>query len=449
MEDYSIEQLEELLQKKKQKELVFKDIDAKGRPRITFDNSENLFNFYSIRIRHNEMTKNIDIDIPNQYFSSDTELNAKLAYLKTLARKHDLPPADLLEHVTLIANNHSYHPVRDWIDACAWDGVSRLQAYYDTFEIDYSVYEDETVYSRLKDTMMRKWALAAVAALYAPNFSCEGVLCLYGRQAAGKTTWIQSLLPPDKQNIWFKDGVTLDIKNKDSVLKVLGAWISELGEIDSTFKVSDIEQLKGFITEKIDVLRPPYERAANRYSRRTVMLGSMNRREFLSDTENRRFWPINVIRVHPIDQETFDIQQFWAEIKVMYQQVSALSATPKLRQRNNEYGWFLSPQERQELQQIQRVFKTLNPTEQLLENRVVTTLSGTAMAEWMNCTAILMACGRSNPSRADANITANWCREQGLDYKKDTKQFRVWIPPIADLTGLGHGQGLKYHPEKD
>jgi hypothetical protein len=98
---------------------------------------------------------------------------------------------------------------------------------------------------------------------------------------------------------------------------------------------------------------------------------------------------------------------------------------------------------------VQKVFKTLNPIEQLLENRVVTTLSGTAVAEWMNCTAILMACGRSTPSRADANITANWCREQGLEYKKDTKQFRVWIPPIADMSALNMGKGLKYQAEKD
>ena len=133
----------------------------------------------------------------------------------------------------------------------------------------------------MKEVMMRKWALSLVAALYHPNFSCEGVLTFSGKQGQGKTIWVEELIPQEYHNIWNKDAVTLDVNNKDSLFKALSYWITELGELDSTFKKSDIEALKGFITEKVDMIRSPYDRKANKYPRRTVFYATVNDDEFL------------------------------------------------------------------------------------------------------------------------------------------------------------------------
>lgn len=425
----TVEEIEQLLALKKSGLFEFNDLTSKKTPRPSQENAEQLFAFYNIRIRHNEMTKSTEIDIPSEYFHSDTEMNAKLAYIRNLYVKHDISDKNLDGYITAIANANSYHPVRDWIDSHTWDGVSRLELFYNSLETDPDLHIDAVEYEQLKETMMRKWALSAVAALYHPGFSCEGVLCLYGDQAAGKTTWFQSLLPAEYQNEWFKDAVALDVSNKDSLMKALGTWVTELGEIDATFKKSDIEALKGFITEKIDTIRPPYERVANKYSRRTVFVGTMNRQQFLQDDENRRFWPINVRRVHYAD---FDVGQFWAEIKQMYLRIQPLSATPRLRIENNEFGWFLTPAERLALTRVQTVFKSDDPVEELLANRVAGLQSMPGQETWQNTTAILTACGKAYPTKAELNTAAKWLRQQRYPYMKMTKQFKVWVPPVVN-----------------
>jgi predicted P-loop ATPase len=102
--------------------------------------------------------------------------------------------------------------------------------------------------------------------------------------------------------------------DKDSVKQCVSHWIVELGELESTFKKSDIDMLKAFVTKKTDELRLPYDRASTTYQRRTAFYASVNAREFLTDTSgNRRFW---VIPVKGIDvNDGVDMQQLWAEVK--------------------------------------------------------------------------------------------------------------------------------------
>ncbi|WP_420831724.1 VapE domain-containing protein [Bathymodiolus japonicus methanotrophic gill symbiont] len=54
---------------------------------------------------------------------------------------------------------------------------------------------------------------------------------------------------------YTKEGILLDVKDKDSMLHVLKCWIPELGELDSTFKRSDISALKAFLSMTEDEIR--------------------------------------------------------------------------------------------------------------------------------------------------------------------------------------------------
>ena len=66
--------------------------------------------------------------------------------------------------------------------------------------------------------------------------------------------------------------------------------IVELGELDATFRKSDIASLKSFITSDRDVLRRPYARLESEFVRRTVFLHRLTQSSFLHDpTGNRRF----------------------------------------------------------------------------------------------------------------------------------------------------------------
>jgi putative DNA primase/helicase len=421
IDDMSKDELKKLLMlmqaaTKKQSLIEFVDKNAKGVVKKTLENTQQLLDHYGITIRYNEMTKNHEYYIPNKEFHGDTKANAEMAYLKSLARDQELPVDDLFEHATYIANQNAYHPVRDWVDNIEWDGKDRLQDYYATIQTT-------DIELNLKETFMRKWALSVMAALYHPNFSCEGVLVLYGLQATGKTSQVYSYFPKELALDCVKTGVTLTVSDKDSVLKATSSLITELGELGATFKRSDIEQLKGFITEKTDVVRPPYERKANSYSRRTVFYATVDKLGFLQDEENRRFWVLNVSAVKA---PKYDLGQFWAQMKAMYFAVAPKITTLEDRIKHNEWGWFLSPAERQALKNSQSEFKSIDPIRELLDDKLYsaqdTVIKG---GEWKNSTAILLGCGKSNVHKSETNVVAAFCRENGYQYKPKGKMFYV------------------------
>ena len=414
--------------------LVFPDVRSNGDGKPTLANTEELLKFYKITVRHNEMTKMVDIDIPGEYFSADTADNAKLAFIQSLGRKHNLSVSDIFDHIVIIANRNCYHPVRDWIDSHTWDGQDRLEAFYNSVEL--------AAPNPLKKTMMRKWALSAVAALYHTNFGCEGVLTWSGEQGVGKTTFIERLIPRQYHNIWNKDAVIIETKNKDTLLKALSYWITELGEIDATFKKSDIEALKGFITERNDVIRPPFARTANSYSRRTVFYGTVNELEFLQDSQNRRFW---VLQVQSFRDTGLVPEQFWAQMKSIYMSIRDKIGSVDDRIANREYGWYLSPEERAQLQDEQQVFKTTDPIEETLEVNIIrnrlTVVGQAPPGEWMNVTAILQQCGW-RPNKKDLNTGGNWLRRNGYRPNR-LKQYFVEMADVVTTRAAPNWRDIK------
>jgi len=153
---------------------------------------------------------------------------------------------------------------------------------------------------------------------------------LKGGQGIGKTSFARKMALSDE---FFGESLTLDIRDKDTVLRAVSCWIGELGEIESTFK-SDINAIKGFITLSTDKVRVPYGREADDIPRRTSFIGTCNSNEYLIDeTGNRRYWtvPING-RMDLEALEKFDMLQLYLQI---YEQSA----------RDNIQGFRLTPEE--------------------------------------------------------------------------------------------------------
>ena len=122
----------------------------------------------------------------------------------------------------------------------------------------------------------------------------EQVMVLVSGQGMKKSTAVRQLLPPALRP-YFGDGVNLNLNSKDSIVEATSNWIAELGEIDATFRKSDIAALKAFLSRTVDVVRLPYDRRAQRVPRRTVFFASVNDPQFLQDTTgNRRYLPVNI-----------------------------------------------------------------------------------------------------------------------------------------------------------
>jgi putative DNA primase/helicase len=287
---------------------IFPDTAKKG-PLATIANIKALLDFYNIQVGYNLIKKDIEIRIPELELLKDNAKSNALIHIVSLANSHRLPRGGVEEFVEYLASDNPFNPAVRWITSQPWDGISRLGAFYNTITgAKDSVKESK----QLKETLMQKWMLSAVAAAFSPNGSAgSGILVLQGAQYMGKTKWFKELVPAELEIT--KDGMMLDPKDKDSVYQCVTNWLVELGEVDATFRKADIAHLKAFLTKDTDVLRLAYSRKTSEFARRTVFFASVNQEDYLSDpTGNRRFWTIECSAIN--HTHGLPMQQVWAEV---------------------------------------------------------------------------------------------------------------------------------------
>ena len=278
-----------------------------NRPLQIAENLKTVLDHHRVVVRYNQIAKDCEVLIPGFACVADESSNASMAKVTDLAIKAGMTSARVPEIVFSMAAQNVYCPVQTYISSKVWDGSSRFNQFVGQLVISRS---------KFAQFLVRKWLIQAIAAAYKPNgIANAGVIVLTGPQAEGKTRIFKDLTSGVPRA--FLEGATLDPANRDSVMAVVRHWIVELGEIDATFKRSDLAQLKAFITRQEDVLRRPYAPRESSYPRRTVFAGTVNDYGFLHDlTGNRRFWPIEVQSISR--DPTIDYQQLWAEVKTWY-----------------------------------------------------------------------------------------------------------------------------------
>lgn len=380
----------------------------KGKPLKHIDNLREISRRLGVVIRYNVIKKNEELIIPNQSFTMDNEANASLAWLSSECSLFNFPTDKLGEFITYLADQNQFNPVAKWIESKPWDGKPRVQALCETVTAKGNNTQE------LKNLLIKRWLVAAVAAAYLPDgISSPGVLTFQGAQYLGKTKWFKSLVPNELDLI--QDGMLLRPEDKDSVKQICSYWLVELGELDSTFRKSDIAQLKAFITKQVDILRPAYAKREAKYPRRTMFFGSVNPREFLHDaTGNRRFWTIECASIdHDHD---IDMQQMWAEVLTLWQ-----SGEP----------YYLSGAEMDILNSSNEDFMAVNPIEERLLNRLDWD-SPESLWRWEQASVVLMECGLDRPTNLDAATAGTLIRGRNGDQsKRVTGKKLLLCPPLA------------------
>jgi len=263
-----------------------------------------LLDAYRADARYNLMTHRLEIDTPAITCAPERRANHEITWWRQKCHAHGLNRDAAVEYLSLVSREH--HPVRDWIASLSWDGVDRVSTLIDTIDTD-----DE-----LAPILIRRWLLQCVAAVVEPKFRPTGVLVLQGPQGCGKTTWLSRLCPQDRDD-WIATGMHLDPTNRDDVQAVTRYWITELGELDATFRRADVAALKAFVDRRVDVYRSAYARREEETPRRTVLCASVNRSDFLADdTGNRRWWTVRVRSCHW--QHGIDLGQLWAQLMQLH-----------------------------------------------------------------------------------------------------------------------------------
>ena len=240
---------------------------------------------------------------------------------------------DIDNTIEEFSRTNEYHPFEDWILSRDWDGVSRYKELLDTVVV-------KERYKNIWNIYLQRWLIQGVQAAlgWREPKQISSVLIFVGEQYLGKTEWLKALAPTD----FRQEGVALDLRSfnaKDSIMRATMYPLVEIGEMDSTFRVSDVGALKNFLSLSHDVYRSPYGHRTIRWPRATSYFGSVNKKEFLVDeTGSRRFWPVEITKVY--HEHDIDLQQLWAEVVTWWKaghQWWLTAKENKLREANNRY----------------------------------------------------------------------------------------------------------------
>ena len=214
----------------------------------------------------------------------------------------------IFDAVNVVAKANSFHPVKEYLGGCVWDGVPRVE----TLLIDYLGAEDNA-YTR---AVTRKTLTAAVARVYNPGVKFDYMLTLRGRQGIGKSAILAKL-----GGEWFSDTFGT-MQGKEAYEQAIGVWIVEVGELAGMRK-AEAETIKQYITKQKDRFRPAYGRRSEEFPRQCIFIGTTNEQTFLRDaTGNRRFWVVDTPNEPSLDlwsdltPET--VRLIWAEAVEIY-----------------------------------------------------------------------------------------------------------------------------------
>src|SRR5690606_24702631 len=103
--------------------------------------------------------------------------------------------------VEVVARDHPFHPVREYLESLAWDGVPRIDAWLNTY-----LGVADTAYTR---AIGPRWLISAIARIQTPGAQADCALILEGPQGIRKSSALRVLAQP-----WFTDRLS-DLGSKD------------------------------------------------------------------------------------------------------------------------------------------------------------------------------------------------------------------------------------------
>ena len=387
----------------------FPHLNDDGHPLCTIENLQVLMQRLGVIVRYNVIAKAVEVLIPDSSFSRDNKDNVSLGYVLSECEKVRMSTKFVPQFLLMLADANLYNPVQTWVESTPWDGVSRLQAFYETVNTGGQMDKD------LKHLLMRKWLIQAIGAAFEPDgIAAQGILTFTGKQNIGKTTWFKRLAPEDLNLVYT--GHTLDVRSKDSQLIALKYWIVELGEIDATFRKSDVSALKSWTTQAVDNIRRPYAMTESTYGRRTVFGASVNDEMFLADpTGNRRFWTIPAEALF-LDHK-IDMQQLWAEVLELWKEGER---------------WYLSMAETGQLNDHNDDYTVADPVDERIAGGFAWG-DGVVVWEWTTATDVLMRVGIKDPGKQQTITAARVIKRlNGGQRKKSNGKVLFAIPGAAN-----------------
>lgn len=284
------------------------------------ENTKALLKHYKVEIKYNIIKRKFEV------FKNDIKhyesLETYLTKLRDCGIKHNYRPfkEKIESDIVNIGWNNQYNPVEDWLKQCHAKYLTNIEMGEKAFKDICNTVETT---EHLKEWFLKHSFLQMVymgcRTEYGETRPIENQFLpvFQGGQGEGKTRWYRSLLPDMFKYDYFMSLLVLDVANKDHLIEVSSNWLVEIGEISSTFKKSDQDSLKAYITNTKDRVRIPYAKEHIDIKRRTCFCGTTNDYEYLRDlTGSRRFLTMGNVNLNA--EHTVDIEFLWGYFYDMY-----------------------------------------------------------------------------------------------------------------------------------
>jgi predicted P-loop ATPase len=215
------------------------------------------------------------------------------------------PIASSIENVRIGLNNacakNTFDSLREHVLRYKglWDGTPRL----DTWLIDF-MGADDTLLNR---AIGKRWLVASVARALSPGCVADMMPILEGKQEIGKNYMLEIMFGIEYVSIPFGTR----IGDKDFDQKAADSWCVHDDELSCTQRAG-LEQVKSWLTQKTAKFRKAWDRDFQNVPRRFIVVGSTNKKNYLTDEENRRFWPINLRQLRA-EKLINAREQIWSE----------------------------------------------------------------------------------------------------------------------------------------
>ncbi|MBD1859286.1 MULTISPECIES: VapE domain-containing protein [Leptolyngbya] len=351
------------------------------------------------RLRFNTLKKQVELDgKPIQVGTARVEL--------TLNESLQFKTKTEFEGILVkVAKRNSYSPIVEYLDRVSKEHGDSIQILGKIAERYFG--QHEPIYN----SMLKRFLISAVARAYNPGSKVDTALILQGKQGAGKSTFFKLLAGG---NQYFDDSLG-NVSDKDEKLKLHRVWFVEWAELETVFRRKDVASTKAFLSSSTDFVRPPYGRDTEEMLRSSVIVGTTNQDEFLSDsTGNRRFWVIPVLK--DIDTELLEAERdrIWAAAVALY--------------KSGEQHW-LTDLEEVAASGIAEQFQTSDPwtdpvlsytgdrdfvtTKEILDKPLQIEVSKQDKASQMRVAEILKKAGWQRDSkRIDGKVTKGWAKPE-------------------------------------
>jgi hypothetical protein len=263
---------------------------------------------------------------------SDWKASEIRASMRALGFKH---PQEIEDAYMAYAGRNGYHPVKEYLQGCRYDGGQHIEALAKCFTDEY----------QMIDTWLIKWLVGSIAKVMGNHQN--RMLVLDGPQGVGKSSfvkWLAGGIP-----FYFHEGSIDTFNRKDTEVKLMSTWIWEVGELGGTMQKAEMNALKAILSQTWVKVRKAYGRHEVNKPAMASFIGTINNEAgFLNDFTGSRRYMVSKITKIDWSYTQLRVDDIWAQAMFLYQ---------------NGYQWTLDDGERSFSDEINDVYTVEDPTQ--------------------------------------------------------------------------------------